>query len=144
VDDLSFLKARLHSLGLRLTPQREAVWRYFAGTGLGRALPEAASDLAKVSIGPATVYRTVKTLSSLGFLRAMAGEDGEVRYLAVRPGHVHLLRCTGCDRAVEFHECGLDVLEKLVAVKSGFSVQGHHLELYGRCPDCGPLDKISQ
>ena len=144
MDDFSFLKARLHGLGLRHTPQREAVWRYFAGVARGRALPEAAAALARASIGPATVYRAVKTLSALGLLRAVAGEDGEVRYVSVRQGHVHLLRCTGCDRAVEFHECGLDVLEELVAVKSGFSVQGHHLELYGRCPDCGPLDKISQ
>ncbi|MBF0480043.1 MAG: transcriptional repressor [Desulfovibrionaceae bacterium] len=144
MDDFSFLKARLHGLGLRLTPQREAVWRYFAGVDRGRALSEAAGALAAESTSPATVYRAVKTLSSLGLLRPRAGEDGEVRYVAVRPGHVHLLRCTGCDRAVEFHECGLDVLEKLVEAKSGFSVQGHHLELYGRCPDCAPFDKISQ
>jgi len=144
MDDLAFLAARLHGLGLRLTPQREAVWRYFSRAGRGRALPEAAASLAQRSIGAATVYRAVKTLSSLGFLRPVAGEEGEVRYLAVRPGHAHLVRCTGCDRAVEFAECGLDVLEKLVAVKTGFSVEGHHLELFGRCPECGPLDNISQ
>jgi Fe2+ or Zn2+ uptake regulation protein len=144
VDDLAFLKSRLHGHGLRLTPQRESVFTYFAGQGRGRTLAEAASSLSRDCIGPATVYRAVKTLAALGCLKALAGEDGQVRYAALRPGHVHLLRCTGCERAVEFKECGLDVLEKLVAVKTGFVIQGHNLELFGRCPECGPLDKISQ
>ena len=62
---LSELRASLHRIGLRLTPQREAVWRLFAATDRGYSLPEACAALKDQRIGQATIYRVVNTLHAL-------------------------------------------------------------------------------
>ncbi len=134
---LAELQASLHRIGLRLTPQREAVWRLFAATDRGYTLPEACAALKGQGIGQATVYRIVNTLQELSFLHFVHDPDGSHRYLAGPSGHVHHLVCRACGRTREVTDCDLGILEKLLAAQSGFTVEGHHLEFFGLCPDCG-------
>jgi len=139
---LEDLRRGLHGRGLRLTPQREAVWRLFASSPRGYTLPEACRALSERRVGQATVYRVVNVLHSLGYLRFVHDLDGEHRYLAGRPGHVHHLVCRACGQAREVRDCDLTTLQKLLATQTGFIVEGHHLEFFGLCPDCGPLPDL--
>lgn len=143
MDRLAELRASLHQAGLRLTPQREAVWRLFAASDRGYTLPQACIELQKEGVGQATVYRMVATLQEIGFLRFVHDQDGGHRYIACPAGHMHYLVCRGCGRACPVTDCNLGVLEKLIAAQSGFDVEGHHLEFFGLCPQCrahgGPL-----
>jgi Fe2+ or Zn2+ uptake regulation protein len=147
-DDATFmadLRRRLNRHGLRLTPQREAIWRLYAASPRGYTLPEACRALSMRSetpVGQATVYRVVNALHALGYLRFVHDPDGEHRYLAGRPGHVHHLVCRACGSAREVRDCDLSTLQKLLATQTGFIVEGHHLEFFGLCPDCGPLPDL--
>ena len=134
--DLETFRRELRRLKVRLTPQKEMVWRFFAASGRGYTLPEACQALKESSIGQATVYRTIKTLHDLGFLRYTHDPDGEHRYLTSQPGHVHLLVCRGCGQAREVTDCDLSTLEKLLTAQTGFQVEGHHLEFFGLCAGC--------
>lgn len=143
---LEELREKLRLLGLRLTPQRLAVWRLFAASATGYTLPEACRALRRAAaddrrhlgpgIGQATVYRLVKSFEELGFLRYVHDADGEHRYLAAGPGHCHYLACRSCGRTCQVTHCDLSTLEKLLAMQTGYSVEGHHLEFYGTCPAC--------
>ena len=130
------LKTLLNQGGQRFTPQREAVWRLFNDHPKGLTIAQATALLAAQKISQTTVYRTVNALQGLGYLRWVHNPEGEHRFLASRPGHTHMLVCRQCARAVECSDCDLSILEQLIASKTGFLVEGHHLEFYGLCPDC--------
>jgi Fe2+ or Zn2+ uptake regulation protein len=133
---LEAFRREIRRAKVRLTPQKEAVWGLFAASARGYTLPEACAALKDSSIGQATVYRTIKTLHEHGLLRFVHDHEGEHRYLACSPGHVHLLVCRKCGQAREVTDCDLTTLEKLLAAQTGFTVEGHHLEFYGLCASC--------
>lgn len=130
------LKRLFNIIGLRFTPQREAVWRLFENDPTGRTISQAIVILARQKIGQATVYRTIKALQDMGYLKWVHDQSGEHRFVASRPGHSHMLVCRSCSKAVECSDCDLSVLEKLIASQTGFTVEGHHLEFFGLCSEC--------
>ncbi len=130
------LKTLFHNTGQRFTSQREAVWRLFADTPNGLTIAQATVLLAERKISQTTVYRTVHSLQGMGYLRWVHNPEGEHRFLASRPGHTHMLVCRSCSKAVECSDCDLSILEQLIARKTGFTVEGHHLEFFGLCQDC--------
>ena len=84
------------------------------------------------------MYRTVTLLSDLGLLARVQDRRGEICYTAPPIGHSHPLVCGVCRRVVRFDGDGdVKELEARLAAETGFSIYGHHLEVYGICPDCG-------
>jgi Fur family ferric uptake transcriptional regulator len=130
------LRRRFNQIGLRFTEQREAVWRLFESDPAGFTIPRSVEKLAPRGIGQATVYRTVKALVDLGYLKWVHDRGGEHRFVASKPGHSHLVVCRSCSRVIESSDCDLSVLEKLIATQTGFTVEGHYLEFFGLCPEC--------
>jgi len=130
------LRSQFNRMGLRFTPQRETVWRLFESNPGGLTISRVTILLAQKKIGQATVYRTIKALQDLGYLKWVHDQSGEHCFVASRPGHSHMLVCRMCSKAVECSDCDLSVLEKLIAKQTGFAVEGHHLEFFGLCPDC--------
>jgi len=132
------LKESFHNLGHRFTNQRESIWQLFNNAPNGYTISDAADALKKKGIGHATVYRTVKTLQKLGRLHWVHEKNGEHRFVARHGSHSHMLTCRSCGRVVEFESCNLNLLEKLLALETGYLIEGHYLELYGPCPQCRP------
>jgi len=123
--------------GIPFTRQRRAVWEYFAASARADTIAEAAEALKLEGIGQATVYRTVNLLAELGLLVRVHTRDGEATYTAMRVGHSHPLICRVCRKVVDFDGDGdLAYLERQLEAATGFSIYGHHLEVYGVCPDC--------
>jgi Fe2+ or Zn2+ uptake regulation protein len=124
-------------LGIPFTRQRRAVWEYFAGCGRAATTAEAAQSLKPLGIGQATAYRTVALLSELGLLVRVHTREGEACFTATRVGHSHPLVCRVCRKVVDFEGDGdLAYLEKQLEAATGFTIYGHHLEIYGVCPAC--------
>ena len=138
IDSANNLKQSFHNLGHRFTNQRESIWHLFSSAPNGYTIPDAADELKKKGIGHATVYRTVKTLQKLGRLHWVHDENGEHRFVARHASHSHMLACRSCGQVVEFESCNLSLLEKLLALETGFRIEGHDLEIYGLCPGCRP------
>lgn len=132
--------------GYKATPQRRAVVRAIARSR-DHVSPAAIHERVQHEhrgVSLVTVYRTLEVLSSLGLLcRVHAGDAGEScgSYLMRRPsGHHHHLVCSYCGRVVDFAGCDLSELEQEIAKQTGFVVEGHLLQLQGRCPGCAKRD----
>lgn len=134
------LRQAFNAQGLRFTPQRLEILNAFREREKGLTIAEAGQLLKERGIGHVTVYRTVKALTEMGRLRFAHDDEGRRRYVAGPPGHWHLLICRGCGKTVEFADCDLSLLEKLISLKTGFTIEGHHLELRGLCPACEPAE----
>jgi len=88
-------------------------------------------------LGLGTVYRTLDLLASLNLVRRVHREDGCHAYLPASAGHHHAVICQGCGYAIEFPGGDhLDTLIEQVEVSTGFIVDDHLLQLFGRCPEC--------
>ena len=49
--------------------------------------------------------------------------------------HDHLV-CSRCGKKVEFSYQAIEILQEAVAREHGFTLESHHFELIGICPDC--------
>ena len=122
---------------LRLTPQRLAVVREL----LGRNHPTVAEVYDAVrqqfpTIGLATVYATLNTLTERGLVRALPFATA-VRYDVNVSPHANLV-CTRCGRITDLDGCNdvLSVLRARTAACAGFQLQEERIDLYGLCGDC--------
>ena len=123
--------------GIPFTRQRRRSTPRSAGADRAATITEAADALRGDGVGQATVYRTVTLLGDLGLLARVQDRRGEICYTAPPIGHSHPLICGVCRRVVRFDGDG-DVrdLEARLSAETGFSIYGHHLEVYGICPEC--------
>lgn len=139
---LDLLVQRLRMAGHRVTPSRKAVLAaiteadsHFTVDDICQRLPD---------VGRATVFRTVKLLVDLGVLCRVLLEDGSLHYRLGPPGeggHHHHLVCSACGRVRDFSACDITLLVDELARKSGYVIEGHWLELYGRCEECGTRER---
>jgi Fur family ferric uptake transcriptional regulator len=132
----------LRQNGYRLTPQRHAVLKAIAGSHDHLTSAEICARVRQEhpTIGLATVYRVINLLTELKLIcRVSLGGDSH-SYLMRRPvEHHHHLVCSQCGRAVDFTNCDLGQLEQQLSKDTGFNIEGHLLEFYGRCPECHPV-----
>jgi Fur family transcriptional regulator, ferric uptake regulator len=143
--------AALEAAGLRPTRPRSAMidqiaaWSVAGKDFTSEELWHAAQERAPW-VGRSTAFRTVELLTEFGFLDRVTFADGSERYHAVQPGtHHHHLTCELCHRVVDIDTCLPTSLLDGIAHASGFTLSGHRLELFGRCPDCrqiGDTDSI--
>jgi len=132
------LGRELAARGHKLTAPRRAVLDVIAGTceSLSPAEIYERGLRRYPRLGLVTVYRTLDILVEAGVLRRMHRDDGCHSYALVQAAHGHHLICSSCNQVVEFDGCDLDALFKRVARKTGFRIEGHWLEVFGRCPKC--------
>ncbi|NLI31837.1 MAG: transcriptional repressor [Deltaproteobacteria bacterium] len=133
------LKRQFNRIGMRYTAQRSLVHQLFLGSPCGLTIPEAVSALKDRRVGETTIYRTVRALQEIGRLCWVHDHKGEHRYVACGSRHSHPIVCTVCGKVAECRTCELSVLEKLLGLETGYTVEGHHLEFYGKCADCSRL-----
>jgi Fe2+ or Zn2+ uptake regulation protein len=87
-------------------------------------------------LGRATVYRTVEVLLKEGLVDRVEFPDGTHRYRVCGGRHHHHVTCTRCHRVIEVETCLPGEAFAAIALKTNFALEGHSLELFGRCADC--------
>lgn len=133
--------ALLEDLGVRATRPRRLIAERMAELA-ARGADFATEDLWKElqgddpGIGRATVYRTVELLQREGLLDRVPFADGTHRYRLCGAGHHHHISCVECQRVVEIDACLPPDLVAQVAGATGFAIEGHSLEIFGRCSSC--------
>jgi Fur family ferric uptake transcriptional regulator len=101
-----------------------------------------AADLLKdagrrrMGIGRATVFRLLELLSEQGLVERIDLPDGTHAYIPCEPTHHHHLVCLHCGATTDVDDCGIAAVTREAARRSGFKIEQHRLELFGRCPDC--------
>jgi Fur family peroxide stress response transcriptional regulator len=132
------LVGKLKRAGLRVTPQRLAIYRTLVSTDIHPSAQTLFERLQSSlpSLSQATVYNTLQTLASHGLIQRM-GEvgDGAVRYDGNPAPHVNLI-CTVCHKVTDEYEISLaDITEQAITC-SGFEAQDVRVTLYGLCTHC--------
>lgn len=127
----------LKSQGIRVTPQRIAIIKYLIAS---TAHPTAEMIHAALAdqfphMSVATVYNNVRMLADMGLVEEMNVADTAVHFDFPLTPHYHAV-CTNCGKIVDFHYGQATDVETVAADKTGFMVTGHHLEVYGLCPEC--------
>ncbi|MFD1484801.1 Fur family transcriptional regulator [Lacticaseibacillus baoqingensis] len=128
---------RLKAEGIRVTPQRTAIIQYMIAS---TAHPTA--EMIHAALAPqfphmsvATVYNNLRLLADLGLIEEMSVADTATHFDFALSPHYHAV-CSNCGKIVDFHYDQLTNVEAVAAAKTGFQVTGHHLEVYGLCPEC--------
>lgn len=133
------LAEHIRNAGLKRSRQRDRVVDAFLATTGHVSVDELVSAVhgRDPEIGHTTVYRTMKLLAECGVASPRRFGDGQTRYEVHRPGahHDHLL-CESCGSIVEFEDDGIEELQRAVARRHGFALDGHTLELHGTCKSC--------
>jgi Fe2+ or Zn2+ uptake regulation protein len=129
----------LGAAGYRQTEPRRAVAELVAGRSghftANDLIDEArARDLA---IGRATIFRALDLFTELEVLERIDLPTGDHAYVPCMPDrHHHHLVCQACGRVTDVPDLGVGSALTAMERATGWRVDRHRLELYGRCPDC--------
>ncbi len=116
-------------------------------TGPRRALAEAilalgdhfhAEDLVQAvpEVGRATVFRTLRLLQDAGLVCQVVLDDGRLAYRLGSLEHHHHVVCVDCGAVADISSDALERSLVAIATETGYEVDTHRLELYGRCGRC--------
>lgn len=128
------MRAAMRQAGIRITAQRTAML-----TALARSddHPDAAAlhkraEAIDPRVSVATVYRTVAVLEGAGILQRNLFETGSARFEIVSDQHHDHIVDLDSGQIVEFRSAMIERLQTEVALKLGYDVIHHRLELYCR------------
>ena len=131
--------AALEKAGYQATPNRRLVADLVASTS-GHFT---AADLLErgrreqVNIGRATIFRALEVMTSLRVVERLDLPSGAHAYVVCDPDeHHHHIVCSGCGRNEDIADGELAGVVDEIARRSGYRIESHRLELFGRCPDC--------
>ncbi len=131
------LEQKFQKTGLKLTDQRKTIARVILeskeeyGESDHPDVDELYNRVLKIDpkISIATVYRTVKLFEEAGILAKHEFKGGKARY-ELNDDHNHLIDIkTG--EIIEFVDEEINLLQKKIAEKHGYTLVDHKLELYG-------------
>jgi Fur family ferric uptake transcriptional regulator len=133
------IAAHVARAGLNRSRTREAVIDTFLATP-GHVSAEELTALVRErapGVGQTTVYRALKLLVDCGVAATRQFGGGQTRYERVVEGehHDHLV-CRGCGKVIEFEYEAIEVLQRELAARYGFTLEGHLHQLIGRCAAC--------
>lgn len=133
---------RLEAAGHRFTRTRRTVVRavlespaHFTVDELGRRIPR---------VGRATLFRTMKLLQGIDVVCRVLMEDGSLHYRLSTGGHHHHLVCTSCGRVEDFSDGEIRRLIDELGHSTNYRIEGHWLDVYGRCHACVALEEAAR
>ena len=128
----------LRQAGLRLTPQRQAICEYLAGTDYHPSPYQVYADImqAHPEISRATVYNTLNKLQQLGAIVELSVGADHTHYDTNPDPHINLI-CLRCHKIIDFAgELVLDETNQRILRETGFQAAAAKVDLVGFCADC--------
>ena len=128
---------------LRTTPQRRLILETVLNSKQ-HLDAESITNIVKQkdpSVGVATVYRTLRMITSAKFLveRHFDGTRAQFEFVDSAGEHHDHIICTQCKKIVEFFNEELETLQVEIAQDLNFTLQNHRMELFGVCQRCQKL-----
>jgi Fur family ferric uptake transcriptional regulator len=142
MSDLDLIIERLELRGHLITPSRRRVLEALAKMPAHFTADELLRQVR--GVGRATVFRTVKLLQDLNIVCRVLMEDGSLHYRMSARGHHHHLVCRACGRVEDFSTCDVSSLVEQLARSTAYEIEGHWLEVYGRCSSCRILSSDAE
>jgi Fur family ferric uptake transcriptional regulator len=137
-DTWAQVRERLHTEGLRWTPQRRTLVEVLSHTNghvTGSEVVERCRELDPTTT-PSTVYRTLDVLEDLGYVSHHHGIDGREEYHVLptaEHGHLH---CRSCGGSWEIQPAEADAIARLLDAGRSFAIDRSHITISGRCAAC--------
>jgi len=129
--------------GLRLTGPRRAVIDALIEGAAPLTVAEIHRRLRAARVNLVSVYRTLRLLMDLGFVRLADESRGTQRFELAEAytGHHHHLVCQGCGQVEDVEGCWLEdkmleALNRRLRRARRFRVLAHELKLLGLCRGC--------
>ena len=119
--------------GVRLTEQRKVIAEIMTSSSDHPDVDELHKRINKIDskISIATVYRTVKLFEEAGVVSKHDFKGGKARYEKSPEEHHDHLIDVNSGEIIEFIDEDIELLQKKVADKLGYTLVDHRLELYG-------------
>jgi Fur family transcriptional regulator, peroxide stress response regulator len=136
-DKLDMFRQVCRDKGLKVTPQRTAVYRALVETD---EHPSAESVFHKVrevfpNISLDTVNRTLLTLNEVGLALAVEG-SGDAKRFDGDMGHHQHFKCIRCKRIIDFHYEPFDRISVPESLADKFTVLRTTVYVEGLCDEC--------
>jgi Fur family transcriptional regulator, peroxide stress response regulator len=131
------IKEQIKSRGLKLTPQRCAIYEILAARSDHPTAEEIYRTVKRAypMISQNTVYYTISALKDAGLVSEVNLGHQHARFDANLERHHHLV-CLGCQKIEDIYEAGLNRLKLAPRNRRGFAIQGHRVEFQGYCGSC--------
>lgn len=134
---LTGFEDRCHENGLKVTPQRVAVYKALIGTNSHPTAEEVCQmvreEIPNISLD--TVNRTLLTLAQIGAAFQVEGTGQPRRFDGGLEDHQHFL-CIKCSKVIDFHYAPFDNIELPPEIKGQFEIMRKTVYLEGICEDC--------
>ncbi|ALA59420.1 Fur family transcriptional regulator [Nitrospira moscoviensis] len=139
------LQQRFQEKGLKLTPQRLAIYQMLMNT---EAHPTADDIYHAVKptfpmLSLNTVYYTLTAFKEAGLVWEVPVEHASSRYDANMDQHHHLV-CLDCGKIEDLYDESLVCLRPPTANQRGFDIRMHRVEFRGYCEACRAKQGASQ
>jgi Fur family peroxide stress response transcriptional regulator len=129
---------KVKAAGLKSTPQRLAIMRVLAESKEHPSVDAIWRHLRRrfPGISPATVYRSIMLIKSLGEAVEIVLAGAGSRYDGRKPyPHPHIV-CLGCGKIIDPDLASLRDMTREITAASGFEITTYRLDFFGICPDC--------
>jgi Fur family ferric uptake transcriptional regulator len=140
MSDVDLIVQRLELRGHRVTGSRRRVLEALASTPAHFTVDDVLH--LTTGVGRATVFRTMKLLLDLNVVCRVLMEDGSLHYRLSMRGHHHHLVCRSCGRVEDFSNCDVSSLVDQLRQVTEYEIEGHWLEVYGKCASCRILEQV--
>jgi Fe2+ or Zn2+ uptake regulation protein len=145
VKSVEVLTQQFRAQGLKVTPQRQSIFRALSSS---TAHPTAEAVYSKVSaemptISLRTVYQTLNDLTAMGELSTLDVGTGSTRFDPNLEPHHHLV-CTSCGRIDDLHVDFPGVSAPAGEEAGGFEVTATEIVFRGHCAACASSAPKSQ
>ncbi len=128
---------RSKDLGIKVTPQRTAIYRELASTDQHPSTEVIYKKIKDYypNISLTTVYRTLETFEKLGLISVVNVLYNAARYDANLSPHHHIV-CTECKKVEDVYDESLNNLDVSNKTLGDYTVEGYSLLLSGKCSSC--------
>ena len=131
---MDLLERTIVRSGHRLTAPRRRLLEVMAGLGDHFTADQVVA--ASPAVGRATVFRTLRLMQELAVVCQVVLDDGSVAYRLGSGAHHHHVVCSECGTVSDFSSHDIEDLVAELGRRTGFEIDSHRIELYGRCRHC--------
>ncbi len=130
-------QARCRQAGLKVTPQRMAVYKMLLETKEHPSADMVFQEVRKIfpSISLDTVNRTLNTLSEIGIAFIVEGSGDAKRYDGNLDNHQHF-KCMKCKRVIDFYHKSFDNIQVPKSLSGKFTILKKTIYFEGICDLC--------
>ncbi|MDQ0184565.1 Fur family transcriptional regulator [Cytobacillus sp. FSL R5-0569] len=132
-DQIESLIPLLKEKNLRVTPQRIQILTTLIDMNGHPTAEDIQKRIPIISL--ATIYNNLKLFVELGIINELPYGNGLSRFEFSQSNHYHVI-CESCGKIADINYPELTEIEEMVANLTGFSVNKHNMEVYGKCQEC--------